>query len=341
MKMTCYLCIPILMVIGAFQSPASDKQPKRVAPRIVQVNECKITLIDHVVLASDRAGILREVNCVEGDSVASGDQIALIDDRVARANLAVAELKASNEVEIRFHEFAFETATKKLEMMLRVNEGSKDSDPSPSKLKGDATVKSKVRSGAGTNALSMTDIEEAKLAAKKAEVGIDMAKHELAKNRLDRDVSKAELATYSVNAAFDGFIKQVHKKKGEAVRQGDPVAEIINTDRVRIEGDVKLAELPYARRGAKVRVRLAVEDEDLPHEEDVFEGKITFVDLVSDPHDFSVRVHAEVQNRDNILRAGLNALMEIEVSNEMEALPLHPVGNGSSEKTVSQPVINQ
>jgi hypothetical protein len=43
----------------------------------------------------------------------------------------------------------------------------------------------------------------------------------------------------------------------------------------------------------------------------VFYGKIVFVDVSAQPVTGQVRVWAEVENRDNILRAGLNARMAI------------------------------
>jgi multidrug resistance efflux pump len=292
MKKAGFACLGLLILFVAM-SGAGDRPPSSAPRSAVQVMDCKITLIDHVTQASDRSGILSLVNITEGDSVVTGSQIALIDDRVAKANLAVAELKASNENEIEYAQVAHLTALNKLEVMERANRNSKDS-----------------------HAVSKTDVEEARLAAKKAEVSIKVATHELNMNKLNRDVTKAELDTYSVNAEFDGVVVKVFKKKGEAVRQGDPVAEIVNTDRVRIKGRVKLSDLPFAKQGAKVKVRLFIEDYDLPGANEVFEGIITFVDLVSNEMDQTVTVHAEVKNRDNILRAGLDALMEIPVDDD-------------------------
>ena len=290
MKQTGVSCLGLLMLLAA-TSGADDKSVRTANPRTVRLEKCRITLIDHVTLASDRTGILANVEFKEGDTVSHGVQVALIGDDVAKATLAVAEKKATNEVEVNFAKVAKDAAEKEHERLTEANR----------------------KAGEGIKSVSLLEVDKARLAADKAKLSIEQAEHELQVNKLDRDVKAAELKTYSVLAEFDGVVTRIFKKKGEAVRQGDPVVEIVNTDKVRVEGRVKLADLRFVKKGAKTLVRLSVEDLDLPEEKEVFEGKITFVDLVSDPVSGSTRIYAEVQNRDNILRAGLMAEMEIEI----------------------------
>jgi multidrug efflux pump subunit AcrA (membrane-fusion protein) len=282
-----------LLLLFASTAGADDKAIPGTASRGVRLEKCRITLIDHVTLASDRTGILKQVEFKEGQSAAAGSRVALIADEVAQANLAVAEKKASNEVEVNFAKLAREAAAREHQRMIDANEAS-------------------AAKGAG-RAVALVEIDKALLAADKARLSIQQAEHELALNKLNASVTAAELRTYSVLAEFDGVVTRVFKKKGEAVRQGDPVAELINTDRVRVEGRVALSDLRFAKQGAKVLVRLSVDEHDLPEEKEVFDGRITFVDVVSDPILGTTRVYAEVRNRDNILRAGLMAEMEIEV----------------------------
>lgn len=285
-----------LLMCGSVINAADDKVVPPPGSKLVRVQDCQITLIEHVTLASDRSGNLKHVGFKEGQLIAAGAQVALIDDDVAKANLAVAEKKASNEVDVKFARISRDAAKKEYDMAVEANKNR-------------------------TGAVSGLEIDKAKLAFNKAELQIEMAEHELAQNKLNRDVTAAELKTYSVVAGFDGVVTRIYKKKGEAVHQGDPIAEIVNTDRVRIEGRVNLKDLPYAKQGAKVLVRLKLNLRDfvLPEEKEVFEGQITFVDLTSDASDKTTRVFAEVQNRDNILRAGLRAEMEIEVDPQTAA----------------------
>lgn len=305
MKRLAVISIGILVMVAAITG-ADDQSPAGKTSRLIRVSKCQITLIDHVTVASDRSGILKHVEFKEGQSVVEGSLVALIEDDVAKANLAVAEKKASNDVEVKFAKAATDAAKTELEMAKKAGKG-----------------------------VSALDVDKAQLAYQKAQLSIEKAENDLELEKLNRDVAAAELKTYSVVAGFPGVITKIYKKKHEAVRQGDPIADIINTDRVRIEGRVNLSDLRYAKQGAKVLVRLYIDDLDLPEEKEIFEGRITFVDLVSEKIDSTTRVFAEVQNRDNILRAGLDAEMEIEVEDQAEVGRTQPVENDKNQKRIS------
>ena len=298
MKRAMTPCLSVLMLL-ATTSGADDKQSQSVPPKFVRVEKCKIALLDHVKLASDRSGILKHVEYKEGDTVGRGNRVVLIADEVAIANLDAAQKKASNEVEIKFAMVSKDSAEKELEIMNRANEAAPGKESEGSR-----------------QTVAQMEVIKAKLAVDKAKLSIEQARHELALNKLNALVTAAELKTYSVLAEFDGVVTKIYKKKGEAVKQGEEVADIVNTDRVRVEGRIKLNDLRYAKQGSKVFVRLKVAGYDLPGENEVFEGKITFVDLVSDAIKYDTRIYAEVKNRDNILRAGLSADMEIEIDEQ-------------------------
>ncbi len=320
MKQSSASYLPLLLLLAS-TSAADDKSVPSTPSRRVHLDKCHITLIDHVTLASDRTGILKAVKYKEGDSATKGSLVALIADEVAQANLAVAEKKASNENELNFARIAKKAADSEHDRMLKANQLA-------------------VEKG-GREPVAQLEIDKSKLAADKAGISISAAEHELGLNKLNAAVTAAELNTYSVLAEFDGVVTRIYKKKGEAVRQGDPVAEIINTDRVRVEGYVPLADLRYAKQGAKVYVRLNVADHDLPEEKEVFEGQITFVDVVSEPIDRTTRIYAEVRNRDNILRAGLEATMEIEVESPSATAKSPTEKESESAKKVVEPPSDQ
>jgi multidrug efflux pump subunit AcrA (membrane-fusion protein) len=259
----------------------------------VRIADCRIVLIDHVVLACDRSGILKSVEFKEGMQVQARQQVALVADEIAVANLSLAERKGANNVEVRFNRKASEIAETEYRKNAEANKKAADA-------------------GKG-NPVALLEVEKLRLAAEKAVLSIEQAEHELLLNKLTAEVSRAELASYSVLAEFDGVVTRVYRKKGEAVRQGDPIVEVVNTDRVRIEGRIDLANLRFAKQGAMVKVRLSVPDLDLPEEREEFSGQITFVDLISDPVTHETRIFADVRNKDNILRAGLTAEMILEV----------------------------
>lgn len=303
-------CVPYFGLLLLF-STTSVAEPK-VAPKptqSVRIDKCHITLIDHVPLSFDRAGVLKSLEFKEGDSIEKGVLLALLVDEVAQANLAVAEKEASNEVEFEFAHIAKKAADSELNRMLNANQMAVDKK--------------------GKEPVAQLDIDKARLAADKAGLAIQQAEHEMGLKKLKAKVSAAELETYSIRAGFEGVVHKIFKKRGEAVRQGDPVIEILNTDRVRVEGYVSAADLQYAKRGAKVRVWASDAERGVPAEKEILEGQITFVGSVSDPIDRLTRVHADIQNRDNLLRAGHEAIMEIEIGHR--PVPAEPAANNNPQ----------
>lgn len=309
MKSTGIPCVGLLVLLAA-TSIADDKNPPK-ASKSVRIEKCHITLIDHVTLSFDRAGILKMLEFQEGNPIPNGALLALLDDDVAQANLAVAEKEASSEVELNFSHIAKKAAESEYDRLVAANQLTLEKT--------------------GKNGVAQLDIDKARLAADKATLSIQQAEHELGLKKLKAKVSAAELATYSIRAGFEGVVHKIFKKKGEAVRQGDPVIEILNPDRVRVEGYVSPADLRYAKQGAKVRVWPTEADRTGAGANQFLEGQITFVALISDPIDRMTRVYADIQNRDNILRGGHEAVMEIEIPDQVanaevktEAKPASP-----------------
>ncbi len=258
----------------------------------IMLKRCRIKLIDEVTLASDRPGILAFVEPDEGDTVRAGQQVASLKDEIAKAALAVAAQKATNDIQIRFAVKAGEVAHIEYEKAILTNLKVKHAIP---------------------------DIEvlRLKLADEKSVLQIEQAQKELMIAGLDRDEAQAQLATYSVEAPFDGVVTRVFKAKGEAVRQGDPILEIVSTRRVRVEGYVDIEDIWTVKAGAAVQVKLDIPGINLPVEQEVFEGRIVFVDEGVQPVTRQTRVWAEVANRNNTLRTGLIANMTIQPAKQV------------------------
>ncbi len=282
-----------LLVVAAWFATASgaaswgaDSPPSEKPASAVELQRCRIKLIDQVTLASDRNGIVSFVEPGEGGEVRADQNVAGLFDEVPRATLAVAAKKADNDIEIRFSKKAAEVAQAEYDKALEANR----------------TVR---------NAVPDIEVRRLKLAAEKSLLQIEQAEHQRRLDELSRDQAQAELDTFRVKSPFDGVVTRVFKKKGEAVRQGDPILELASTRRVRVEGDVDVQHLAAVRPGCRVMVRLDIPEVDLPIEKEEFEGRIEFVDVNVQPVSRQVRVWAEVRNRDDVLRAGLTARMSV------------------------------
>ncbi len=274
----------VVLLTGTFSVEAAD---------LVLV-DCRVKIIDQLPLASDRAGVIADMNLREGDTVVARQRIARLRDDVIQAQLAIAQQKA---------EYTAEVSAKEKSHLIAVNEYRQAVEAN--------------RENART--VPLIEVERLKLAAELAAFEIEKAKHELQVHRLERDQASAELQAYSILAPVSGIVTKTFKHRGEAVRQGDPVIEITSTDRVKVEGWLTLSESFQVAQGTPVKVQIDLPDEDHPIEKQVFEGRVTFVDVVVEPSRGRVKLTAEVVNHDNILRAGLTARMTVATSTSKTA----------------------
>ena len=224
----CWYCVWAIIVGGAATAawPGNEPQagPAAREPRTVEVDRCTVKLIDEVILSCERAGILGAVSVREGDRVTEGQLLATLKDDVARAALAVAEIEDSSDIDIRFAQNASEVAAVEYEKVQEANRRVPGTVPG-------------------------VEVRRARLAADKTVLEIEKARHTHEVQVAKRDEAAAQLATYRIEAPFEGFVTRVHLSRGAAVRQGDPVIELVSTRKVRVEGYISVNKLTFVRPG--------------------------------------------------------------------------------------------
>jgi RND family efflux transporter MFP subunit len=304
MKLLRWLAAVGLASVGVCAS-ASGRLMAADSPRPTQgpivLRDCNIKAVKTARLATDRPGVITAVTPKEGDVVREGQQIVRLMDDVPRMNWEVAKLVADDQVEYEF-------ATK-------ANE-----------VDGHEYIKSVAANRKAPGTISEIELERLKLQEQKSGLQIRKARHDIDVNLKKAEQAKAELDTYRILAPFDGFVSQVLKYKGEAVKQGDTILELVNTDVVHVEGFVKDVDIWRFKKGTPVTVQLAIKGAELEIEKQVFRGKIGFVDAVANATE--TRVWAEVPNPGNVLRPGFFATMTI----------FPDEGNAGAAKTRPAPV---
>jgi membrane fusion protein (multidrug efflux system) len=253
----------------------------------IRANDCHVNIIDKVTIPAARGGVLGVVNCEVGMIIKAGELVAKVKDEVALAQFMTAQTTASNDIEIQFAEKSAEVAQVEYAKALRSN---------------------------AVLANTVTDIElrRLKLNYEKAELQKLNAKkdHEVAGCK--RDEADEILKTHMVAAPMNGLVTKLYKRTGDGVREGEAVLEVVNTDRMRVSGYVPFKERGRLQVGDLVRVQILVGGNDpLPEEDEVFEGKITFIDAAVQKVKPEVRIYAEVTNRNGILCDGLTCSMRI------------------------------
>lgn len=152
-------------------------------------------------------------------------------------------------------------------------------------------------------------VERLKLSVEQAQLqkDVDALTRDVKARTLDQ--AKLQLARRSLRSPLDGEVAEVFRHRGEWLEPGQRVMRIVRLDRLKVEGFVASSAITSSLRGATVRVRVVLSDDEKPI---LVRGKIVFISSEIDPVNAQVRVWAEVENPDLLLRPGLSAEMVID-----------------------------
>lgn len=268
--------------------------------RQVQIGHCLVSLIEDIQAPALEAGALTSVEVAEGDYVREGQLIAKIDDRQPTLQRIAAQLerdaaaaKAADDIEVRYAMAALDVAAADLERAIAIE-----------------------RRNAG--AVTPQEVQKLRLAKRRDELQIDRCKLELQVAKMNADVQQAAvdaaedaLARRQIVSPIDGVVVNLFHDRGEWVNVGEPVAQIVRIDRLRVEGFLDAAQYSpadIADQPVVVEVPLA----NQKHAQ--FTGRVVFISpLVQAGNKY--RVRAEVENRTEkghpLLRPGMTATMTI------------------------------
>lgn len=152
-------------------------------------------------------------------------------------------------------------------------------------------------------------VERLKLSVEQAQLQseVDALTRDVKARALDQ--ARLQLARRGLRSPLDGEVAEVFRHRGEWLEPGQRVMRIVRLDRLKVEGFVDSREITSTLRGAAVRVRVTPNDEDKPV---TVKGKVVFISSEISAVNAQVRVWAEVENPDLLLRPGLQAEMIID-----------------------------
>ncbi len=276
--------------------PAIDPSGARHA----QIAHCLVSLVEDIQAPALEAGALTAVEVAEGDFVQQGQLIAKVDDRqpvlqriAAQLERDAAAAKAADDIEVRYAKAALDVAGADLERALAIE-----------------------RRNAG--AVTPQEVQKLRLAKRRDELQIDRCKLELTVAKMSADVQQAAVdaaedavARRHIVSPIDGVVVTLFHERGEWVNAGEPVAQIVRIDRLRVEGFLDAAQFSpgdIADQPVVVEVPLANQQQAR------FTGRVVFISpLVQAGNKY--RVRAEVENRSEnghpLLRPGMTATMTI------------------------------
>ena len=286
----------ILLSTCGLGAVGKDEHPVK-ADKAVKADSVLISLIDQAEVAAPEPGVLAQIAVREGQMVAAGDPLAQVDDaaaqiakRRAQTEYDIAAKEDSNTVKVRYAKDSLATAKNEFQ---RAN----------------ASIEKYRKSVTGS------EIDQLRLAAEQAALEVEQAEHNLAVAKLTTELKSSELAAASLDverrrllAPLDGMVVQIKRHRGEWVQAGESVVRVLRLDRLRAEGFVSAKQLDATAVGRPVTVQVDLPDRPKSR----FSGKLVFISPEVNPVNGQIRVWAELENADLLLRPGVAAEMTIE-----------------------------
>ncbi len=272
------------LTLAADRAEASDPVDARSA-KVVVLRRC---VIDHeriTALGSPLVGILKECLVEPGALVKEGQVLGRLEDEDALAEVQLRETEAGSDLDIRLNENKNALAQ--------------------SRLKRTAALMRR-------NAASQEEYTQQRLEAEATTLEIENAKHrrQLAEAQLRH--ARALLRAREFVSPHDGVVTEVLKRPNEPVAPNAPIFRIVDVDHLLVTGQVDVTDVWRLQPDQPVKVIPDIAGADLAVEREVFTGRLTFIDPKVDPLSQTCKVLVKCENRDRLLRGGLEARMEIQ-----------------------------
>jgi membrane fusion protein (multidrug efflux system) len=135
-----------------------------------------------------------------------------------------------------------------------------------------------------------------------------IAKEELDRSRTERSVAQGDLkkaqvyyARGFIKAPTGGVVNHLFVDQGEFVGRGDPLADIVNVDKIKVNVDVPEMDVRFLKKGQDAIVRIdAFPEKQIP-------GKVDFVSFKANPATKTFHIKVIIQNPDKDIRPGMIA----------------------------------
>lgn len=294
-------------------APAESQDPTEGTAAVKRI-EAFTEPYREIAVAASEMGTLSEIKVREGEFVSKGDVLAVMQDEVLQASLAVA--RRNSTVQGALQSAAAELDLKQTELA-KLNQ-------------------LRERSHASAQEVSRIQTE-----LKIAEARHLSVREELEIKHLELKRIEAQIEQRIVRAPMDGIITEVLKDSGEYVSPSDPViVRLVQLDPLLIVFSVPLARRNELASQQTVSVRVGGQAEPV-------EGTVEYISPTPDSSNSAVRVKVRLGNSEHRFQSGQTAeLLMPETATGSSDIPeatavsspagLLPVANGSHETTVLQ-----
>jgi cobalt-zinc-cadmium efflux system membrane fusion protein len=271
-----------MAAVAAGASRSAEPKPGASGP--IVLSRCTLEFEQTTLLGAAQMGVVSEMLVKPGDQVRAGQVLGRLFDIELRAELELRRAEAESDTDIRLGEAKLALAM--------------------SKLKASEALSKR-------NLISAEELTTHKLDAQSATLEIEAARHKRHLAVLTSRQVEATIQSREFVSPHDGIVVMVFKRKGESVAPNESVARLVGATTVRVTGYLDIGDAWQVKAGHLVRVRPEVSGAELPIEDEVFTGRVEYVDPEINLENQTCKVVAIVENKDGLLRAGLEARMEI------------------------------
>ncbi len=151
--------------------------------------------------------------------------------------------------------------------------------------------------------------------------------------RVAARLSALQLAKSSLKVPVAGILDNLLVDRGEYVRVGDPLALVVQINRLKVEVDVPEKDIGYLQIGEKIEVVQA----NIGREDGIVRaGKLTHLAYKADPVTRTYRAVIEIDNPDHVLRPGMIVRIEAvrRLLPQVVAIPLYALLDRDGKKVV-------
>ncbi len=241
----------------------------------------RVKLIHELEVAAQADGLIRNIYAEEGQTVTEGATMIRIDNRMALADVAVAEkeLEAAQEQAKQTADIEYATASYAV-----------------AKAEHGRVLKLIAKNAASVSEKMRAELEEerSRLAIQAAEVkhNQELLAAIVAEEKLNATRVKLEL--YDVLAPMEGLITERIRDQGEWARAGEPILKMVHMNQMKVTALVDTEGLSVSNLlGARMEIFVRV---NRPDEEFIkFEAKVDYVSPIIDAR--QVEVWTRVQNQ--------------------------------------------
>ena len=206
------------------QGPTHSSTPAGDGP-VLRSENCLVKTIQNVRVPAGAEGRVTELLVSEGVNVQPGDILAKVDDTQAQLTLKLreaeereAEINALNDVNFRDAKNSEKSATAEAEAYKELRrEGAVPYWEMEKKI---------------------LEADRATLRIELAQLQQDIAKVQYVAKRSERQLAEHELTRRSVVAPFAGYVETRISQLGEWVQAGTPILQLVQLDKLRVEGDI-------------------------------------------------------------------------------------------------------